>query len=206
MELLWPEHTPRDAAHSLHVAVSVLRRYVDPTASGLLLHEGGEYLINPRAFIADDCERFQWLSADGDRARRAGDLPGAQRAYTEALACYGGDYVVHESDMAWGIPERERLLARYLAVLDRLGATYIAQALFEPALECYDRLLARDAYREDAHSQLMRCYAWLGRRSEALRQYARCVAVLDSELGVEPLPATRALYQTLRTGGAPPVR
>jgi DNA-binding SARP family transcriptional activator len=82
----------------------------------------------------------------------------------------------------------------------------LAQALFEPALECYDRLLTRDDYREDAHSQLMRCCAWLGRRSEALRQYERCAAVLDSELGVEPLPMTRALYQTLRSGGAPPDR
>jgi DNA-binding SARP family transcriptional activator len=204
MELLWPDSAPRDAAHSMHVAISGLRRHIDPAATGLLLYEAGQYLINPRAFVVDDCERFRWLSADGDAAWRAGDLPAAQRAYVEALACYRDDYAVHEQDLAWSVPERERLLARYLAVLDHLGVVYIAQGLFEPALECYDRVLTRDAYREDAHSQVMRCFARLGRRSEALRQYERCAAILAAELGVEPLPETRALYQTLRAGGAPP--
>jgi DNA-binding SARP family transcriptional activator len=204
MELLWPDSAPRDAAHSLHVAISGLRHYLDPAASGLLLYEDGQYLINPRAFVVDDCERFRCLSADGDGAWRAGDVPAAQHAYAEALACYRGDYAVHEQDLVWSVPERERLLARYLAVLDHLGAVYIAQGLFELALECYDRVLTRDAYREDAHSQMMRCYAWLGRRGEALRQYERCAAVLAAELGVEPLPETRDLYQMLRSGGAPP--
>jgi DNA-binding SARP family transcriptional activator len=44
----------------------------------------------------------------------------------------------------------------------------------------------------------MRAHATLGERSTALRLYARCVTMLQDELGVEPLPETTALYNTLR--------
>ena len=37
------------------------------------------------------------------------------------MACYCGDYYVSSQDLAWNIAERERLLARYLTVLDHLG-------------------------------------------------------------------------------------
>ena len=43
-----------------------------------------------------------------------------------------------------------------------------------------------------------RLRATLGERSTALRLYARCVTMLHDELGVEPLPETTALYNTLR--------
>jgi len=200
MELLWPESAPGEAAHRLHVAVSTLRRYLDPAGSGLLLYRDGAYHLDPRAFLVDDCARFRQLSAEGDRARRSGDLVAARLTYEDALGYYQGDYYVSSYDLAWNVAERERLLARYLAVLDHLGAAYIAERRFEPALDCYQRLLQRDAYREDAHVQVMCCYAHLGRRSEALRQFERCASLLATELGVEPLPETRAVYERLRCG------
>src|SRR5262249_49861218 len=44
---------------------------------------------------------------------------------------------------------------------------------------------------------LMRLYARQGRRGAALKQYQVCVGVLQRELGVEPEPATRQLYQEI---------
>ena len=40
--------------------------------------------------------------------------------------------------------------------------------------------------------------AALGERSTALRLYTRCVAMLQEDLGVEPMAETQALYNTLR--------
>jgi DNA-binding SARP family transcriptional activator len=60
------------------------------------------------------------------------------------------------------------------------------------------RVLENDRAHEDAYRLLMRAHAALGERSSALRIYTRCVAVLREELGVEPLPETVALYNTLR--------
>ena len=196
-ELFWPNAAPREALHSLHVAISALRRYLDPPAGSYLLFEAGYYRLNPAARIEDDSTRFRQLSDEGEHWWRAGDFERARQAYGDALACYQGDYYVDDADPISAVAERERLLARYLAVLDHLGQLSITQGRFEPAIECYRRLLERDGYREDAHGQLMRCYWQLGRRGEALRQYERCATILAGDLGLEPMPEIQALYRRI---------
>ncbi|HEX5501123.1 MAG TPA: BTAD domain-containing putative transcriptional regulator [Thermomicrobiales bacterium] len=206
IELLWPDAPAREAGHSLHVAVSALRRYLDPPdpAHGSYLQfEVGHYQLHPRAPIEDDRARFLQLSEEGDHWWRRGDADRARQAYADALAGYGGDYHVDDADPAWALGERERLLACYLTALDRLGHIAMAQGQHETAIECYRRLLERDGYREDAHGQLMRCYWRLGRRGEALRQYERCAATLAADLGLEPLPELRELHRVI-AGAAPP--
>jgi DNA-binding SARP family transcriptional activator len=197
MELLWPEAQPAQARHSLHVAVSAVRRYLDPPAGSYLLYENGLYTINPAAQIYDDCHQFQTIAAEADRYWRTGDLPRAQTMYVEALAYYHDDYSLDICDDLWALAFRERLLASFLLMLDRLGQIYFVQRRFDLAAECYQRLLERDNYREDAHCQLMRCYLELGRRGAALRQYEICAGALASDLGLEPMQETQALYRLI---------
>src|SRR5262249_18041243 len=159
MELLWPNAGPREALNSLHVAVSGLRRYLDSTPQSYILFEDGRYLINPAASIEDDSASFEHLYHKGALAWEAGDLEKAQDAYMSALACYQGDYYVDNRDAAWALAEQERLLVHYMSALDSLGQICIAQKYFTLAIECYQRLLERDPYREDAHCQLLRCYS-----------------------------------------------
>ena len=201
MDLFWPDAHPRDAAHSLHVAVSALRRYLDPPGCSYLLLENGHYAIDPDAPVEDDCLTFELLCNDAETYWRSHDLPRAQQAYMRALTCYQGDYDLDGQDLTWAAAERERLLVRYLAALDHLGQILIVQGLFEQAIECYQRLLERDGYREDAHGRLMRCYMQLGRRGAAVQQYERCAALLATELDLEPMPEIQDLYRlVVRTG------
>jgi DNA-binding SARP family transcriptional activator len=197
MELFWPEAAPPEAAHSLHVAVSTLRRHLDPIGASYLLFEGDCYTINPDASLTDDCHMFQSLIDEAERYWRVGDLERALNAYTEAIAYYQGDYYVDVQDLSWATAERERLLVRYLMALDHMGQILIKQGLFEAAIDCFQHLLERDIYREDAHCQLMRCYWQLGQRGMALRQYERCANVLETDLGLEPGDDLKALYQVL---------
>lgn len=197
MELLWPDAGPPEAAHSLHVAVSALRRYLDPREGSYVLFRADSYTINPDAPIMSDCHIFQQLCDEAEQPWRAADLARAQQFYIRAVDHYQGDYYVDAQDQAWAITERERLLARYLLALDRLGRIFIKQGYFEPAIDSYQRLLERDSLREDAHCQLMRCYQQLGQRGLALRQYKRCMAILANDLGLEPTEETRALYQAV---------
>ena len=48
----------------------------------------------------------------------------------------------------------------------------------------------------------MRAHARAGSRSQALRSYVRCSQALRDELGIEPLPETRALYEILKRNEA----
>jgi DNA-binding SARP family transcriptional activator len=201
MELLWPDTYTREAANSLHVAVSTLRRHLDPPGGSYLLFEDDCYVINPHARVADDCTAFQQLSDEGEHCWHDEDILRAQQVYTQALAWYQGDYYVDIRDLPWAISVQEQLLSRYLMVLDHLGRIYITQGHLERAVECYQLLVERDGYREDAHAQLMRCYWQLNRRGDALRQYERCATILSNDLRLEPMQESQALYREISGGG-----
>ncbi len=197
MELLWPGASPRAAVHSMHVAISTLRGYLDLDRGSYILYEASRYRINPAASIVDDCASFAQHYSEGERYRRAGDWIRAEHAYSAALDLYGGDYYVHSNDPEWVLAERERQLARYLTTLDHLGHIFMLQRRWEAAITSYERLVERDAYRDDAQGRLMHCYAQLGRRGAALRQYERYAAILASDFGLDPAPEIQALYREI---------
>ena len=58
-----------------------------------------------------------------------------------------------------------------------------------------------DEMAEDVHRNLVVLHVLSGDRPAALQQYQRCVTILKRELGVDPLPETRALYKAILHGG-----
>jgi LuxR family transcriptional regulator, maltose regulon positive regulatory protein len=197
MDVIWPNAQPREAAHNLHVAVSTLRRYLDPAGGSYIVFASGNYAFNPADTVDDDGTRFVRLSAEAEGFWRSGASDQAEQAYSAAITCYHGDYHVGDHDATWAVGERERLLTRYLLALERLGHLWMRRQQFDAAAECFQLLLDRDNYREDVYGQIIQCYARLGRRSHALLQYQRCVSVLAGDLGREPMPETQALYHLI---------
>ncbi len=64
---------------------------------------------------------------------------------------------------------------------------------YPAAIRYAGQYLQTDDLAEEIHRQLIILYAATGQRSAALRQFERCMVVLEHELGVEPLPETRHL-------------
>jgi TolB-like protein/Tfp pilus assembly protein PilF len=77
------------------------------------------------------------------------------------------------------------------------------------ALRLGQRLLAEDPTLESVYRATMRLYRTRGDRVAALKTYATCREVLQSELGVEPDHETEQLYRDILTDGTaapqPPV-
>jgi len=98
----------------------------------------------------------------------------------------------------WCLLERERLQSLYLAMLDKLMRDgevihdYETGLLYGMRIMCYDRA------RERTHRRMMRLYYLLGDRAEALRQYERCAAALEEELGISPSKSTIAIYRQIQ--------
>jgi DNA-binding SARP family transcriptional activator len=203
MTLLWDAAGQREAAHSLHVAVSALRGYLDPPSGSYLCFEAGYYFINPEAYVEDDVSTFRRLAAAADELWRLGDRERAATAYDCAIDVYGGDYSDDGLAIPWAAVERERLLARYTALLDRLGGIRFAQRQLEKAIDCYRAVLELDGYREDAHGRLMCCYWGLGHRHLAIQQYRACAELLKNDLGIEPAPALQALLADISSNSDP---
>ena len=98
----------------------------------------------------------------------------------------------------WCLFERERLQNIYLSVLDKLMTYSEKNREFEACQTYGSTLLRYDRARERTHRQLMHLRYMTGDRTGALRQYERCVAALDEELGVKPERRTTTLYEQIR--------
>jgi DNA-binding SARP family transcriptional activator len=97
----------------------------------------------------------------------------------------------------WCLYDRERLQQMHLIMLDKLMGHCEAHQQYEEGLFYGAQILRCDRAREHTHRQMMRLYYLSGDRTGALRQYGRCVAALNEELGVRPAQSTVALYEQL---------
>lgn len=98
----------------------------------------------------------------------------------------------------WCLLERERLQSMYLAMLDKLMSYCEVQHDYETGLLYGMRIMCYDRARERTHRRMMRLYYLLGDRAEALRQYERCAAALEEELGINPSKSTIAIYRQIQ--------
>lgn len=98
----------------------------------------------------------------------------------------------------WCVLARERYLAMYLILLDKLMQYYEMVGDYETGLTCGERALLHDRAHERTHRRLMRLYYMSGDRTGALRQFNRCVAALDEELAVGPSQRTVELRRQIQ--------
>jgi DNA-binding SARP family transcriptional activator/predicted ATPase len=100
----------------------------------------------------------------------------------------------------WRRSHDERIRRELCAALDRLTRLEAEVGDLDAAMAHAERWLAADPLGEPVHTRLMLLHAWRGERSEAVRRYRECAAVLDRELGVRPLARTTALHQAIVEG------
>jgi DNA-binding SARP family transcriptional activator len=113
-----------------------------------------------------------------------------------ATGLYRGDLRTFEDDSV--LFDRERLRAWYLVMLGRLADMARREHDYSAAIDYACLVLKYDGGREDAHRTLMCCYAQLGQRVQAMRQYLLCERLLRESFEAVPEATTRELYDRLR--------
>lgn len=78
-----------------------------------------------------------------------------------------------------------------------------AEEHYPEAIWAAQRGLLLDELDEALHQRLIALYATIGDRAAVERQYERCIAALERELGVPPLPETREVYLKAHDGPPP---
>jgi ATP/maltotriose-dependent transcriptional regulator MalT/DNA-binding SARP family transcriptional activator len=202
VEMLWPEMEPEGAQRDFKIALSALYAVLEPARtrnapSAFVARDGTCYGLRPQADLWLDVDDFARLIDRGDEAY-AGDPEASSQYYRQALALYQGEYLQEYPYEEWCSEERERLLTLYLRTAERVAAAYVDQSAWEEALEVCRLILVRDNCWEQAYRLMMMAYAGQGNQAHALRTYRRCLDCLQAELGVEPAPTTRDLYETIR--------
>jgi DNA-binding SARP family transcriptional activator len=201
---LWPNAPGERAYHSLHVAISALRDFLDDTSSSVIMFSNDCYMFRDDVIVKQDSDRFQSLVFEGRQLARDGQTGPAEAVLDTAISLYAGDFDVAGLDFEWAMVEQRKHAATYLEALDESGSIAFDQERFGQAIYRFRRLLLRDPYREDILAKLMIAFSRLGRRGDAAREYARCAYLLSQELGVEPSNELKGVYRSL-LGVDPPL-
>ncbi|HWQ15878.1 MAG TPA: BTAD domain-containing putative transcriptional regulator [Roseiflexaceae bacterium] len=203
LDTLWPEMEPDAAANNLRVTINRLSKALEPerpdgAPPAYLTQQSETYTFNDASDYELDAADFASAVAEGQRAEQRGQRQAAVGWYRKAIELYRGPYLPDNMYEDWTVVERERLQILFNDAAVRLGTLLLDEGQAHEAIGLAWRVIEYDRAHEEAYRLLMRAHAALGERSTALRLYARCVAALREELGVEPLPETTALYNALR--------
>jgi DNA-binding SARP family transcriptional activator len=197
--MLFPDSHEAQALTNLRKQLFLLRR-AWPEIDGYLIADSATIQWRPDAPLTCDVEEF--ADAVEQSLALTGDM--AISALERAAEFYRGDLLPACYD-TWIVEERARLLACYLEVLERLTLAQEDRRNYHAAIRTAEKLLVRDPLHETTYRRLMRLHALNGDRAAALHVYRRCVALLQSELDVEPNAETRAAYARLLQEEVPAV-
>ncbi|WP_336046560.1 BTAD domain-containing putative transcriptional regulator [Solibacillus ferritrahens] len=82
-----------------------------------------------------------------------------------------------------------------LKILERVAQNYVRLQQFDKVIRWAERIIALDDGHEEGYRLLMLAHYYLGNRREALKQYERCVNVLDEQYKITPMDPTEQLYE-----------
>jgi len=197
--LFWPD-TPECLCHRQLSHLLTHLRLALP-APEVLLDTDDHVGLDPHR-VWSDAAAFLRLRATPEPQRRT-------MALQQALDLYRGPFLIGFSlpnspeFESWAAMERQSWERLYLETPMSMIEEQTARGAYDDAIAYAQRYLATDDLAEEVHSRLMVLYAATGNRCAALRQFERCVAVLERELGISPQPETRAIHQAIMEGRSP---
>ncbi|MCB0111567.1 MAG: bacterial transcriptional activator domain-containing protein [Caldilineaceae bacterium] len=205
MDRLWPELDLDKGDRDFKVALNSINKALEPereprTDPRFVKRYGLAYGIDFE-HVWLDTEVMEQLIAAANQImlEKQGNVELAIACYDAAVKLYHGDYLPERRYEDWTSAERERLQLLALNTMTTLADLLLRRTPLE-SVRLAQRVLAVDPVWEDAYRVLMRAFVAQNNRPKALHVYERCVAVLDEEFGVEPLPETTTLYEQIHQG------
>jgi ATP/maltotriose-dependent transcriptional regulator MalT/DNA-binding SARP family transcriptional activator len=184
-ESLWPNEPPGPLSNRLSVALSTLRKVLDPERS----HPPDHFIAGDAQSLAlrtdnvtVDVVAFLQRSSDAIARASEGDWASAEGGLREAEKLYVGDFLEEDLYEDWTVDCREAARSAAVEVSRLLARAASERDDDETVSRHLRRLLERDPYDEDAWLALVGAQSRLRRYGEARRQhaiYARRMADLD---------------------------
>jgi DNA-binding SARP family transcriptional activator/TolB-like protein/Tfp pilus assembly protein PilF len=190
--LFWGDRRDEQARHNLRQCLVTLRRDLLKGAADILLVDPGTVGL-----------RTSHLSIDADEFAALAESPEAFDLERSA-ALYRGEFLsefaLEEPFDSWVQRTRSQLDDVAARVFEACAEQSDARGEGKQAVAAAERLIAFDTFREDRQRIALRIFARYRGREFALTHADACVALLRSELGVDPEPATQALIDDIRRG------
>ncbi|MFQ3647866.1 MAG: bacterial transcriptional activator domain-containing protein [Anaerolineae bacterium] len=197
-KVFWPQLPVKEATNVFHVTKrkigeQITRLVADGKDYELTYYNAGFYKPSPAIERHYDVAEFEQAIEQG---YTTDDEQTMLEAYERAIHLYQGDYLT-TLDLPWVVQRRDQLRSKFVDALIGVGRVHKEHERPHNAISYYIRALREVPLREDVHRDLMSLYMQLGRREDALRQYAALVDLLDHRLHVPPSPETQDLYEQI---------
>lgn len=202
MDTLWPDRTADAAANALKSALSGLRRVLEATPSsgremsssyGRLQHRASIVHLELTTFDAVDVHAYVECGPV---------LHSTTRELERLVTLYTGDLLPEYVYEDWSSRHREHAQSVWRQAALELGHRYADREDDQRAISHLKPLMADDPTNEPGARLLMMLYARNQELGQATDTYRHLAWSLESTLGVEPEPASQALYGRLRPSEA----
>jgi SARP family transcriptional regulator, regulator of embCAB operon len=198
IDAAWDERPPEGARATLHAYISNLRRLMSSAGidRGMLASAPPGY----RLAIADhqcDLGRFITEKDAGVRAAAAAQFEQASRHLSAALAQWRGPFLDDLRDFQFVATFAQSLDEEKVVAHTARAEAEIACGRAYAVIKELEALTAAHAYREPLWAQLITAYYLADRQSDALDAYHRLKTTLTEDLGIDPGPALRGLYERI---------
>jgi DNA-binding SARP family transcriptional activator len=204
LEQLWTIEGSPEGSKALQVAVSRLRRVIEPDCAAgggerrflLTRPPGYELHLEPGTL---DLHRFEDLVAAGRIAETAGDPAAVSEALGEALGLWRGAPLSDLAYQPFAQTEIARLEELRVTTLERRIDADLELGRHAELIGELEALVAAHPLREGLRRQSMLALYRAGRQAEALEEYRAARRASTDELGLEPGPDLRTLEQAMLT-------
>ena len=199
IDLFWGRGGEK-ARHSLHNAVSKIRRalksLLGEDAKRLIQKKRDGYLFGAVVPHRVDVLEFSRLVEMGIREKDIASLREADELYQGEFL--QGTYESWADGVRWELREQlSSCRAGMAAYFSNAGKPEVARCLWE-------RVLEHDPCHESAYFELMQCWHRLGKNTEVIKTYHRCVQTLQEELDLGPPPEIIKFYlELIEASGSP---
>jgi DNA-binding SARP family transcriptional activator len=189
MDRLWPEDDLSKASNRLSVALSTIRKILDPAGEASADHivsDRDSVRIN-RDAVTVDVEQFLEEASQGRRLLATGHREQGLAMLRAIEEVYVGEFLEEEPYADWAVSLREEARSEYLSIADTLARAASEDGEHDAASRRYLRMLERDPFNEPAHLSLVVAMRRSGRHGAARRLYGNYVSRM-AELEIEPEP------------------
>jgi basic membrane lipoprotein Med (substrate-binding protein (PBP1-ABC) superfamily)/DNA-binding SARP family transcriptional activator/class 3 adenylate cyclase len=197
IDLVWGEHPPRTAGHSIQIYASALRKTLEPAAGRPLI------LTRPPGYLMEadpdsiDARQFERLVEEGARLLAAGDPARGAATLHTALRLWRGQPLADFAYEEFAQADIRRLQELRLTAIENLSQAQLAIGGAPEVLPILETAIREDPLRERLREVQMLALYRSGRYPEALRGYQDFRQLLAEELGLDPSPAVQQLHERI---------
>ncbi|MEN8171798.1 MAG: BTAD domain-containing putative transcriptional regulator [Chloroflexota bacterium] len=210
LALIWPETSGDLARSNFRVALHRIRKAMDQDSI-----QDNKYILTTTSTVQFNPDSDYWLDTNTftetittcqQAQNQMGRLDKDQIVLLEqALEIYKGDFLSNvdissERFEEWLYAKRETYHRAAIWACIILSENYIRQKSWQPALAIAYRQISLEPWVDEGHRQVIKMLIMTGQPGAAIEHFKKFSKDLADEIGVDPQPETKRLYDDIKNG------